>query len=225
MPKVAFFSLVKAITLYFFSYFLAIKIYNAFHDHIPLSKDLSCVLMGSSLFAGFSYQKEFFKGPLMASCFEALAQLFIALPLVFFLRFFIHQSLLLFFSQDAFPEQIAVTLAKRNFADYFFAALFLLSVAVPICEEILFRGYLQNYLKNHFSINTRVLFASIIFSAAHLNSAQKLQNVELFFSLCCFSCFLGYSYEKNRNLYTSIFLHSFFNAFSLSILYFHAASA
>lgn len=219
MQSIEFPNVLKAVLSYFFSGMAAFILYHYFAAYAPLSKDLSCIFLSSLLFFALSFRKEFFQGQIVRSFFYALRQFFIAAPLVFIIKSSLRLGLLAFFEESDFPEQLAVSMAKKNFSDFFFPALLLLSIAVPICEEVLFRAYFQNFLGNFFSKNKRVLIASLIFAAAHLNSSQGLQNIELFFSLFTFSIFLGNCFERTKNLYASIFLHALFNAFSLSILY------
>ena len=93
-------------------------------------------------------------------------------------------------------------------------------VLVPIAEEFLFRGLLQSWFKMKFkSPFWGIIATSVVFAAFHFTRSQGVTNIELLSSLFFLSCFLGYLYERQRSLWTSIGLHSLFNAATLLFLF------
>ena len=120
-------------------------------------------------------------------------------------------------------EQVAVRYLKESLQAPPQAAMALISVIViaPIAEELLFRGTLQQYLKKFCSLKTAILLTAIIFACFHFSLSQNLGNLSLIPSLFIFSCFLGYTYERQGSIFASIGLHLTFNlASSLQILFF-----
>ena len=92
---------------------------------------------------------------------------------------------------------------------------------IPITEEILFRGFLQSWLKRRFQSHwIGIIIASLIFAFFHFSFAQGLTNIELLGSLFFLSCAIGISYEKQQSLWTPIAFHSIFNLTSLVLIYF-----
>ncbi len=81
--------------------------------------------------------------------------------------------------------------------------------AVPIAEEIIFRGMIQTALRS-FIVRPwpAILFASVILVIFH-------ENPQHWPALFAFSMCLGYTYEKSGSLFRSIFLHSLFNGLSV----------
>jgi membrane protease YdiL (CAAX protease family) len=85
---------------------------------------------------------------------------------------------------------------------------------VPILEEILFRGFLQNYLKK-FGMRAGIILTSCLFAAFHYSASQKASNIELIVGLFLFSYFLGIIYCKQRSLWAPIGMHMILNFLSL----------
>lgn len=100
--------------------------------------------------------------------------------------------------------------------------LFLNSLGVvlfaPISEEILFRGFLQSWLRIYFRPFFAIFFSALCFSFIHFSETQGLANIELFFPLLFLGVLLGYLYERQQSLLASIALHSSFNLVSISII-------
>lgn len=64
-------------------------------------------------------------------------------------------------------------------------------VFVPILEELLFRGYLQSFLRRMTSAKVAIGLSSIVFSLFHFSFAQGASNLELLGALFALSCFLS----------------------------------
>lgn len=141
---------------------------------------------------------------------------FLAYPLVLIVSHLM-QWALSFWVVVPETDQIAVDQVRSVFAYptlYFFTALMIVTV-VPMIEEILFRGYLQQWLKNFFSPFWCVAISGFIFSFFHYATDQGWMNVVLILALFTFSLFLGYVRERYQTLNASIMLHAIFNAMSI----------
>lgn len=114
-----------------------------------------------------------------------------------FLKFGINQSL---FSE---PQRLLL-----KFAFIFFA------IAIP--EEVLFRGFIQNVIKEKVKFFPALFTASIIFGLAHLNnpvatSVSRFGVPNYWYALFGMIAGIGYGYvyEKRRSLLSSVLLHTF----------------
>ena len=113
-------------------------------------------------------------------------------------------------------EQVAVRYLKMTLGSpsLLLSALFLILIAAPILEELLFRGFLQSHLKAHVGAKSAILITALCFALFHLSVSQGLGNISLAITLFCFACFLGFIYERQGSLFASIGLHTAFNAVS-----------
>ncbi|MBR8826291.1 MAG: CPBP family intramembrane metalloprotease [Gomphosphaeria aponina SAG 52.96 = DSM 107014] len=91
---------------------------------------------------------------------------------------------------------------------FFFTA----SVAAPIFEETIFRGFLLPSLTRYFPVWGAILASSLVFSFAHLSFSEVLPLTTLGFVL-------GFVYSRSRNLLASILLHSLWNSGTLLSLF------
>jgi membrane protease YdiL (CAAX protease family) len=97
------------------------------------------------------------------------------------------------------PSQFAVT----------FAGLCLL---VPLAEEIIFRGLIQQvFARNMHAVLGVFLLAGVTFGAVHFNA-------HLLISIAAFGCFLGYVYHVTGNLAYTIVAHALFNTVAFAQL-------
>ncbi len=92
-----------------------------------------------------------------------------------------------------------------------FLIIFAVSITPAICEEYLFRGYLQRILKENFSTNKAIIITSLLFSAIHINFVS-------FLGIFLLSWVIGFYKEKTNSLKIPIFIH-FLNNFISIILY------
>ena len=118
------------------------------------------------------------------------------------------------------PEQVAIQHLKNAMESpgAFFFAVLAITLFIPITEELLFRGFFQNWLKRHFSSVWAITVSSLVFALVHLSVSQAWMNVVLFISPLGLSCFLGYLYEREKSLWAPIGLHMVFNAFTVAML-------
>ena len=113
-------------------------------------------------------------------------------------------------------EQVAVLYLKRALASpsQLIAALLMILVAAPVMEELLFRGLLQTWIKKHLGVKAAILLASLCFALFHISASHGPGNLSLVLSLFVFSCFLGFIYERQKSLLSSMILHITFNLVS-----------
>lgn len=113
-------------------------------------------------------------------------------------------------------EQVAVHHVKQTlqYPLLSFLTFFGVVVLAPLAEELLFRGFLQNWMRQFWGATWAVLITSAIFAAFHFSSSQGVANVELIGALFVFSLFLGVSFEARGSLWTPFALHMTFNAVS-----------
>ncbi|BAQ62537.1 possible membrane associated protease [Geminocystis sp. NIES-3708] len=100
--------------------------------------------------------------------------------------------------------------------DKFALAIFFLtaSIAAPIFEEIMFRGFLLPSLTRYLPVWGAIVVSGIIFAVAHLSLAEIIP-------LATLGIILGIVYTRSRSLLASITLHSLWNSgtlFSLFVL-------
>jgi membrane protease YdiL (CAAX protease family) len=103
------------------------------------------------------------------------------------------------------------------------AALCMVLGTAPLVEEFLFRGLLQTWIKKHLGVKAAILIASLCFALFHISASHGMGNLSLIPSLFTFSCFLGFIYERQQSLLSSIALHSLFNLItSIRLIFFEA---
>jgi len=85
-------------------------------------------------------------------------------------------------------------------------------VIAPLLEEMLFRGLVQTIIRSFFEVRNgawlAIAISSGLFTVIHSNAGHW---PALFILGVC----LGYAYEKSGSLFRPIFIHSFFNTFSI----------
>jgi membrane protease YdiL (CAAX protease family) len=86
------------------------------------------------------------------------------------------------------------------------------SVAAPIFEEIMFRGFLLPSLTRYLPVWGAILASSLLFAIAHLSLSEVLP-------LATLGMVLAIVYTRSRNLLSSILLHSLWNAGTLLSLF------
>jgi membrane protease YdiL (CAAX protease family) len=117
-------------------------------------------------------------------------------------------------------DQIAVKHLKTSisYPILFWSMVISIVTIVPIIEEILFRGFLQSWLKQTLGRGFAIYLTAIIFALFHFSTLQGAENIELLVSLFVLACFLGFLYERQRSLWAPIGLHAFFNGMSILLI-------
>lgn len=150
---------------------------------------------------------------------------FISFPLVVFIGQIGDLLIYLFFKVENY-EQVAVRYLKMTMASplMFIIALFSVIILAPILEELLFRGFLQSWLKRHVGTKGAIALAGLAFALFHLDKSQGVGNIALCMSLFSLACYLGFIYERQGSLFASIGMHMTFNVVStLRIFFFEGA--
>ena len=95
-------------------------------------------------------------------------------------------------------------------ADKFVFALDALALVciAPLIEEFLFRGFLNNLLREKVNAFVRMSIVSILFAVLHM---PYIQNWIQFIAYLIFSIVLFLMYERRRSLFDAILLHSLYN--------------
>jgi membrane protease YdiL (CAAX protease family) len=83
-------------------------------------------------------------------------------------------------------------------------------IAAPLCEEIVFRGYLYPVLKKFTGIRLAAICSALVFAAAHGNLTALLP-------LFLFGGLLVFVYEKTGSLWAPIAVHFCFNGATVAI--------
>ncbi len=92
-----------------------------------------------------------------------------------------------------------------------------LALTPAICEELIFRGYLQKSLERIISARSSIVISSVIFAAIHFN-------IELFVPLFVAGGLLGYFANVTGSIYPSILIHFLLNASSVLMYHFNKES-
>lgn len=125
-----------------------------------------------------------------------------------------------FFYQGPEINQVAVDHVRKiiSYPILFTVTAFFIVSVIPFIEELLFRGFLQGWIKGRLGRFFAIIITSIIFALFHYSASQGVENIELVVSLFVLSCFLGFLKEKYQSLWASIGLHSTFNFISLLMI-------
>lgn len=118
-------------------------------------------------------------------------------------------------------DQVAVDYLKstaKNLSHFIFT-FFLVTFVVPFFEEFFFRGLLQNWLKKFTSQLVAISLTSLIFAVVHFSKQQGIGNIELICTLFFLALFLGFIYEKERQLIAPYIFHGAYNAVNAILVY------
>ena len=86
------------------------------------------------------------------------------------------------------------------------------SLAAPLFEELIFRGFLLPSLTRYFSVTVSIILSGLLFAVAHLSLAEVLP-------LATLGIILGFVYTRSRNLLAPMLLHSLWNSGTLLSLF------
>ena len=117
-------------------------------------------------------------------------------------------------------DQVAVNQLKTtlNNPALLGATIAAIVLVAPFIEEVLFRGFLQTWLRRFLKPRFAIPIVSFIFASFHFSVLQGLTNITLILSLFVLSCFLGLLYEKQKTLWSPIVLHMLFNGINVSMI-------
>ncbi len=106
---------------------------------------------------------------------------------------------------SGFMESLEMLKPDGAFA---FAVTFLgLCIVVPVAEEIVFRGLVQQVFSRNMNEVLAFIAAGLFFGVIHLNA-------HLLISICAYGIFLGFIFYATRNLTYTILSHAIFNTVS-----------
>jgi hypothetical protein len=110
------------------------------------------------------------------------------------------------------PESI-----KKAFMDFGsqtgIFAFFLMVIAAPILEELIFRGIILDGLLKKYSSTKSILISSLLFGLVHLNPWQFVTGLII-------GIFSGWVYYRSRSLSYSIIIHASANLSGFIMRYF-----
>lgn len=86
------------------------------------------------------------------------------------------------------------------------------SIAAPLYEEILFRGFLLPSLTRYLPVWGAIIISSLLFALAHLSLSEVLP-------LATLGMVMGFVYTRSRNILSSMLLHCLWNSGTLISLY------
>lgn len=131
-------------------------------------------------------------------------------------------NMVLILIQKQPQEQMAVRFLRsaiHNPVAYIFSCLFVVLI-IPAIEELLFRGFLQNWLAKFFGQIGGILSTSLIFAFFHFSTQQGWGNLEIIPALFVLASFAGYIYFRQKSIYASIGLHATYNAVNVLLMTF-----
>jgi membrane protease YdiL (CAAX protease family) len=153
---------------------------------------------------------------LIYDCFLGVLTWTISFPVVACITHFAELFTYLIFG-TAGPEQLAVRYVRAVAASPSLLTIALISIILfaPFIEEVVFRGFLQSFLKQKIGMKWSIFLTAICFSLFHLSPSQGVGNIPLVISLFALSLYLGFLYERQRSLLAPIALHMTFNSVSV----------
>jgi membrane protease YdiL (CAAX protease family) len=132
------------------------------------------------------------------------------LLLVSYIVILFHNLLLLLLGIDTQGEQIIKMFAELDSPVWF---LIVGAVFAPFVEEVFFRGFLFQGLRQRYGWIAALLISSAIFAAAHLDLVALFPTFIL-------GGLLAYVYHRSNAVWPGIILHFLVNAFGLCGAYF-----
>lgn len=126
------------------------------------------------------------------------------------------------FGINATHEQVALVQLKSlmEYPWLFWSFAVATVTLVPVIEEFLFRGLLQNYFTNFCGARLSIILTSILFALFHYSALQGPTNIELMVGLFIYSYFIGLFYMREGSLWTAIAMHAAFNALTIFIMFY-----
>ena len=161
--------------------------------------------------------KLFFKNAIIG-----MASWLVVFPAISFITSISELLVYYFFNVTKLPNQTAIDFLNRSLSTHLYFVLAIIQIAIfaPIIEEIIFRGFLYNFIKKILNRNAAIILSSLAFGALHYSPYQKLANIYIVTSIAFFGVFLSLIYERQKSLISPIFLHFAFNSLSLLNLVF-----
>jgi len=108
---------------------------------------------------------------------------------------------------DAFIKELAQV---HSFPE-FLSVAFVFALTPAVCEELFFRGYIQQNYSRSMSTGRAVLLTGCVFAFFHLSAANL-------FPLALLGCYIGYIYSRTGNIVFPFFVHLANNLAALLLL-------
>lgn len=121
---------------------------------------------------------------------------------------------------QATQEQLSLVQLRALYAIpwLFWSMAVVIVTLVPVLEELLFRGFLQNFFQGLVGLPGAIIGASILFALFHYAPEQCATNIELMAGLFAYAYFMGTFYARTRSLWVSIGMHATFNSLSIALM-------
>ncbi len=110
---------------------------------------------------------------------------------------------------DLFIKELAQV---RTFPE-FLSVAFVFALTPAVCEELFFRGYIQQNYSRSVSTGKAILLTGCVFAFFHLSAANLLP-------LALLGCYIGYIYSRTGNIAFPFFVHLANNLAALLLLLF-----
>lgn len=124
--------------------------------------------------------------------------------------------------EETEPAENPATVAIEENPEFIFIGIAAMFLVVGPAEEILFRGVIQNRLRERLSVVPAIVLASAIFAAAHTMALAGQDPVAISMTLGILfvpSLGLGAIYEYTGNIVVPSLLHGFHNSVVLLAVY------
>lgn len=146
-------------------------------------------------------------------------------PIVLFVGHIAMFSVGMYYPEVFEIEQLPVQSLKDqvNNPALFWALGALVVIAVPVVEEILFRGLLHSWIRSWLGPLAAVVITAVLFSLAHYADIQSVGNVPFLVSIFTLAIFQSALYERFRSLWAPIGLHSTYNFATLMFIHYGIA--
>ena len=95
----------------------------------------------------------------------------------------------------------------------FLSVVFVFALTPAVCEELFFRGYIQQNYNHSMSTGRAILLTGCVFAFFHLSAANLLP-------LALLGCYIGYIYSRTGNIAFPFFIHLANNLAALLLLLF-----
>jgi|GEM_PF-5610979 len=143
----------------------------------------------------------------------------LAIAWIIFSLYIISRSVIQYFTNIPPPQQEALMLLKQHKDTPVLYGVFIFAITtwLPIYEELIFRGLIQNLLLLKLRPTIAIALTSAIFALFHYSRLQGSDNIAVIISIFCLSLFLGRIYFKERSILAPIALHVTYNSIMLAI--------
>ncbi len=201
---------ISAFSLFLISYAVIIPFLR---KRLPYEQEIASLSLFAVIFfiyVLFTYRALPWRAPLTSFLKGALSY-FLVWPFIFVWAYGLEWILKNYF--EIVPrDQDAVQILKMKGGSI--PLILFICLIVPMIEETLFRGYLQQGLKSIVSEKYAIFATALIFAFFHYSPSQSGSNITILTSLFWLACFMGYLVERTGSLWTSIGLHATFNTVS-----------